>query len=412
VNRPHREADDWPRVILLADMNAFFASVEQVDRPELRARPVALTNGDLGTCIITCSYEARAFGIASGMHIEHARRLCPQLIRVSSRPRRYAEVSTDIMRALSRFTPDIEIFSVDEAFLDVTRCRRLWGEPREIAVRVKAAVFEHSGVCCSVGVSGDKTTAKFAARQQKPDGLTVVPPSQARARLSGMPLTELCGVNTGIAGMLAAYGVHYCRDLQKLPISVLGKRFGNPGRRVWLMAQGLDPEPVRPSVPQPGSLGHGKVLPPDTRDPEQLRVYLMHMAHRLAERLRRNRLVAQRFLFGLRRYRGWQKTIERSLLPTDDEGVIFRLGSLWLDESWHGQGIWQIRIVALDPQEARQPDLYQRKNPRRERVHLAMDGINERYGAMALAPARLLDRSRMPDVISPAWKPEGHRKTV
>lgn len=412
MSRTDGAAGHWPRVILLADMNAFFASVEQVDHPEWRARPVAVTNGDVGTCIITCSYEARAFGIRTGMHIGRARQLCPQLIRVSSRPRRYAEVSTHIMRALSRFTPDIEIFSVDEAFLDVTRCQRLWGGPSEIANRVKAAVYEHSGVCCSIGVSGDKTTAKFAARQRKPDGLTVIPPWQARSRLAGTRLTELCGVNTGIAGMLAAYGVEYCGDLQKLPISVLGKRFGNPGRRIWLMAQGLDPEPVRSAVPEAGSLGHGKVLPPGTRDPDKIRVYLMHMAYRLAERLRRNQLVAQKFLFGLRGYRGWHKTVERSLLPTDDERVIFGIGNRWLDQSWRGQGIWQIRIVALDPLEFRQPDLYQRKNPRRGRVHRAMDEVNARYGSLALAPARLLDRSRMPDVISPAWKPDGHRKSV
>jgi DNA polymerase-4 len=393
-------------------MNAFFASVEQVDHPEWRAKPVALTNGDIGTCIITCSYEARAYGVRTGMHIKQARQLCPHLIRVSSRPQRYAEVSTNIMHALARFTPDIEIFSVDEAFLDVTRCQQLWGGPREIANRVKQAVFEYSGVLCSVGVSGDKTTAKYAARQQKPDGLIIIPPWQARDSLADTPLTELCGVNSGIANLLAGYGVHQCADLQKMPISVLGKRFGNPGRRIWLMAQGLDPEPVKSSIPAAQSIGHGKVLPPNTRDGDTIRVYLMHMAHKLAERLRTNRLVAQQFLFGLRQYRGWQKTIERSLLPSDDEMVIYRLGSRWLGENWHGQGIWQIRIVALHPKAPCQSDLFQRKHPRRERVHHTMDQINQRYGAMTLASARLLERSTMPDVISPAWKPEGHRKTV
>ena len=405
-NRP------WPRVILLADMNAFFASVEQVDHPEWRGRPIALTNGDIGTCIITCSYEARACGVKTGMHIHAARRLCPELIRVSSRPRRYAEVSTHIMHALARFTPDIEIFSVDEAFLDVTRCQRLWGSPRQIAMRVKAAVFENSGVYCSVGVSGDKTTAKFAARQQKPDGLTLIEPWQACDRLADVPLTELCGVNTGIAGMLAERGVYRCGDLRKLPVSVLGKRFGNPGRRIWLMAQGLDPEPVRPTPGAALSLGHGKVLPPNTRDAETIRVYLLHMAFRLGERLRSNGLVAQRFLYGLRLHRGWLKTCERALLPSDDERVIYRLGARWFEHNWRGDGIWQLRIVALDPREARQPDLFKRKHPRRERAHRAMDRVNQRYGALTLAPARLLDRSSMPDVISPAWKPEGHRKTV
>jgi len=393
-------------------MNAFFASVEQVDHPEWRAKPVALTNGGIGTCIITCSYEARAFGVKTGMHIKLARQLCPQLIQVASRPQRYAQVSANIMHALARFTPDIEIFSVDEAFLDVTRCQQLWGSPREIANRVKRSVYENSGILCSVGVSGDKTTAKFAAKQQKPDGLTIIPPWQARERLASTPLIELCGVNSGVAGMLADYGVHCCADLQKLPISVLGKRFGNPGRRIWLMAQGLDPEPVKTSIPNAQSIGHGKVLPPNTRDAEVIRVFMMHMAHKLAERLRSNRLVAQQFLFGLRLYRGWLKTTARSLLPSDDEMVINRLGNHWLQNHWRGQGIWQIRVVALDPKAPCQADLFQRKHPARQRAHLAMDQINQRYGAMTLAPARLLDRSTMPDVISPAWKPYGHRKTV
>jgi len=393
-------------------MNAFFASVEQVDHPEWRAKPVALTNGGIGTCIITCSYEARAFGVKTGMHIKLARQLCPQLIQVASRPQRYAQVSANIMHALARFTPDIEIFSVDEAFLDVTRCQQLWGSSREIANRVKRSVYENSGILCSVGVSGDKTTAKFAAKQQKPDGLTIIPPWQARERLASTPLIELCGVNSGVAGMLADYGVHCCADLQKLPISVLGKRFGNPGRRIWLMAQGLDPEPVKTSIPNAQSIGHGKVLPPNTRDAEVIRVFMMHMAHKLAERLRSNRLVAQQFLFGLRLYRGWLKTTARSLLPSDDEMVINRLGNHWLQNHWRGQGIWQIRVVALDPKAPCQADLFQRKHPARQRAHLAMDQINQRYGAMTLAPARLLDRSTMPDVISPAWKPYGHRKTV
>lgn len=393
-------------------MNAFFASVEQVDHPEWRAKPVALTNGGIGTCIITCSYEARACGVKTGMHIKQARRLCPQLIQVASRPQRYAQVSANIMHALAGFTPDIEIFSVDEAFLDVTRCQQLWGSPREIANRVKHSVYENSGVLCSVGVSGDKTTAKFAAGQQKPDGLTIIPPWQARERLASTPLIELCGINSGVAGMLADYGVHCCADLQKLPISVLGKRFGNPGRRIWLMAQGLDPEPVKTSIPPAQSIGHGKVLPPDTRDAETIRVFMMHMAHKLAERLRSNKLVAQQFLFGLRLYRGWLKTTVRSLLPSDDEMVIYRLGNHWLQNHWRGQGIWQIRIVALDPKAPCQADLFQRKHPLRQRAHLAMDQVNQRYGAMTLASARLLGRSTMPDVISPAWKPYGHRKTV
>lgn len=402
----------WPRLILLADMNAFFASVEQLDHPQWRGRPLALTNGDIGTCIITCSYEARAYGVKTGMHIRKARQLCPELIQVCSRPQRYAEVSTHIMQALSAFTPDIEIFSVDEAFLDFSHCQRLWGSPLRIARRVKQAVFESSGICCSVGVSGDKTTAKYAAKLEKPDGLTLIPPWQARERLAGVALAELCGVNSGIAGMLAAHGVHYCADVQRLPISVLARRYGNPGRRIWLMAQGLDPEAVKRNIGEAQSMGHGKVLPPDTRDAELIRVYLMHMACKLGERLRRNQLVAQHYLVGLRLHRGWLKTRLRALLPSDDDRLIYRLAERWFSQTWRGQGLWQLHIVALDPREAVQADLFTRKHPTRASLNRAIDQVNQRFGSLSLGPARLLQRSRLPDVISPAWKPEGHRKTL
>ncbi|HEY9199149.1 MAG TPA: hypothetical protein VIR60_07260 [Gammaproteobacteria bacterium] len=166
----------WPRAILLVDMNAFFASIEQRDRPELRGRPIGITNGATGTCIITSSYEARAYGVKTGMRVKEALRLCPEFLQIPARPDLYAAVSTAIMEALTRISPDVEVFSVDEAFLDVTRCQRLLGSPERIAQRTKQVVWEVSGVACSVGVSGDKTTAKYAAKLQKPDGLIVIPP--------------------------------------------------------------------------------------------------------------------------------------------------------------------------------------------------------------------------------------------
>ena len=346
------------------------------------------------------------------MHIRQARQLCPNLIQTSSRPQRYAEVSGHIMQALTEFTPLVEVFSVDEAFLDLTDTAEFQFEPIAFAKRIKSRVFEVSGVLSSIGISGDKTTAKYAAKLKKPDGLTIIPPWQAAQRLAGAKLTDLCGVNHGIASMLTAHGVSSCADVQKIPISVLGKRFGNPGRRIWLMAQGLDPEPVKPCLPQPKSLGHGKVLPPDTTDISIILIFLRHMAHKLGERLRRHQLVAQQFLFGLRLYRGWLKVTLRSTLPCDDDQVIYRLGQHWIRHHWNGQGIWQIRIVALDPAPARQPDMFHRKSQRREQAHRVMDAINQRYGNLTLAAARLVNRSSMPDVIAPSWKPSGHRKTV
>ncbi len=178
---PSRVIPIWPRAIILVDMNAFFCSVEQLDHPEWQGRPIGVTNGAQGTCIITSSYEARAYGVRTGMRLKEAQQICPGFIQVPAHPERYARVSSDIMDALSHITPDMEIFSVDEAFLDVTHCQRLLGPPQQIARLVQQTVLEASGgVLCSVGLSGDKTTAKYAAKLHKPNGLTIIPPRRAR----------------------------------------------------------------------------------------------------------------------------------------------------------------------------------------------------------------------------------------
>jgi DNA polymerase-4 len=403
----------WPRAIILVDMNAFFASIEQRDRPEWRGRPVAITNGQQGTCVITCSYEARAYGIRTGMRLKQARRLCPELIRCPAHPERYAAVSTAIMDALQDITPDIEVFSVDEAFLDVSRCQRLLGTPPRMARLAKRRVFEASGVLCSVGVSGDKTTAKFAAKLDKPDGLTVIPPWEAAGRLRDVPVTELCGIAEGIGGFLAEHGVHTCGEVKRLPISVLARRFGNPGRRIWYMCQGEDPEKLHGEVPAPQSLGHGKVVPPATRDRELLRTWLLHMSEKVGARLRRHRLQARIFFIGLRTAGGWVGGKLHCALPTDSGQEIMALCRTVLEEIWRGQGVHQVQVTALDPAPAgSQLDLFDAMSEAQREVNAVMDEVNRRYGEFALAPARLLGRSSMPNVIAPAWKPFGHRQTI
>ena len=395
------------------DMDAFFASVEQLDRPEWRNRPVAVTNGLTGTCIITSSYEARACGIKTGMRLREGRQLCPDLIQCPARPARYAELSTRIMTALQDITPDIEIFSVDEAFLDVTRCQRLLGSPEHIGRLTRRKVFESVGLRCSVGISGDKTTAKYAAKLNKPDGFTLIPPWEARQRLHDVPVTDLCGINRGIGAFLAARGVQLCGDMARLPIGVLAKRFGNPGRRIWYMCQGADPEPLKQHVPAPRSMGHGKVMPPATQDVEVIRTYLLHMSEKLAARLRRHALTAQQFAVGLRARDGWLGAKARSALPTNDGRIIMALCRTVLDTHWQGQGVHQVQVTALDPLPAHaQLELFGGNSDHQDAANAAMDAVNDRYGEFALAPARLLNRSSMPNVIAPAWKPFGHRQTI
>ncbi|HIP68348.1 MAG TPA: DNA polymerase IV [Chromatiales bacterium] len=404
----------WQRAIILVDMNAFFASIEQMDRPEWQGRAVGVTNGKRGTCVITCSYEARAWGVKTGMRLKEARKLCPDFIQAPARPERYAQVSRQIMEALTEITPEVEVFSVDEAFLDVTHCQSLWGHPETMAQMVKQKVYEASGgVLCSIGVSGDKTTAKYAAKLNKPNGLTVIPPWEAKARLADAPVTALCGIARGIGRFLAERGVITCGDMEKLPISVLARRFGNPGRRIWYMAQGLDPEPVITTVAPPKSVGPGKVMPPATKDENIILTFLLHMCAKVGARLRKYNLQARHFFFGLRTQEGWLAAKPRLSKPSSDTQEIYRLGEATIRAVWKGEGVHQIQVTALDPQPAnRQPDFFINSDPKRDEMYQAVDRINERFGELALAPARLLNRSDMPNVISPAWKPDGHRQTI
>jgi len=406
-------SEPWPRAIILVDMNAFFASVEQYEHPEWRGRPVAITNGLQGTCIITCSYEARAMGVKTGMRLKEAYEKCPTLIQCPAHPERYAKVSTSIMDSLLTITPDVEVFSVDEAFLDVTRCQKLHASAEDIARLVKQTVYDASGILCSVGMSGDKTTAKHAAKQNKPDGLTLIPPWEAKEYLKNVPVTELCGIAKGIGGYLAERGVYVCGDMVKLPIGELARRFGNPGKRIWYMCQGEDPAKVETDIAEPKSIGHGKVIPPNTTDKDIILTYLLHMSEKVGARLRRHNLKAQHFSISLRTSDTWISDKMKSILPTQDGQLIYKLSCSVLTQSWNGEGLHQVQITATDPQPVNgQLELFTEETSILNKSNTVMDSINQRYGEFYLAPARLLNRSTMPNVIAPAWKPSGHRQTI
>ncbi len=404
----------WTRAIVFVDMNAFFASIEQMDFPELRDKPVAVTNGSDGTCIITCSYEARAYGVKTGMRLRDAKKLCSHLIVRHTRIKRYTELSSRIMSALESITPDIEVFSVDEAFLDVTHCQKLWGTPESIGRKVKKLVTDISGLPCSVGVSSDKSTAKYAGNVQKPNGFTVIPYEKIREVLEPVPVNELCGIGPGITKFLARFGVRHCGDMKKLPISVLAQRFGNLGRRIWLMAQGLDFEPVQTTVKDPKSVGHGKVMPPNTKDEKIILTYLQHMAEKVGARLRRHNLEAKTFFIGVRSYAwGWMGERRTLSHPTNDGQKIFRLGRDILRENWDGSGLCQIQITAQDPVFSHiQKELFSAEESHAQKLNHIIDKINQKFGNHAIIPAPLLNRTKMNDVIAPAWKPSGVRESV
>ncbi len=407
----------WPRAIVFVDMNAFFASIEQRDFVELRGRPVAVTNGSTSTCVITSSYEARAWGVKTGIRLKEAFTLCPDLIVRPSRPKHYAECSAKIMKALSeQISPDMEVFSIDEAWLDVTRCQKLLGSPEAIGLKAKKLVEEVSGLPCSVGVSSDKIIAKYAGGSQKPNGFVIIHPDEIKTRLVDVPVTELCGIGHRTGIFLEKYGVKTCGDMQKLPMSILAKRFGNLGRRIWLMAQGLDTEPVKTIIDDPKSIGHGKVMPPNTKDEKVLMTFLQHMAEKVGGRLRQHHMQSQWFYIGVKSYAwGWQGDKRKTAYPTNDGRKIYQLGKDIIDQVWDGSGLYQIQVTALDPTALRsQKDMFQdnQQEKNTNNLNIALDAINQKYGDYTIARAQLLNRAKSHDVIAPAWKPEGWRRSV
>lgn len=390
----------WPRAIILIDMNAFFASIEQLDHPEWQGRAVGVTNGLKGTCIITSSYEARSFGIKTGMRLKEARQLCPRLIQAPARPERYVEVSRAIMDALYSLTPDVEVFSVDEAFLDVTKCQSLFGSPERMGFLAKQLVYEASGLLCSVGVSGDKTTAKYAAKLDKPNGFTVIPPWESKQWLKHVPVTDISGIKDGIGNFLKKHGATKCGEVEKIPISILGKRFGNLGKRIWYMCQGADPDPVHTIVASPKSMGHGKVMPPNTSNEMIIDAYIMHMCEKLGARLRQNRFRAQHFFAGLLNYDlGWLGSKGKCIQPTNDTREIYQFASFLIHQQWDGEPVSQIQITALDPCGCgQQLDLLNKVDSKREILYQALDDINERYGEFTIALSIVTDKN--PSIVT------------
>ncbi len=420
----------WPRAIIHIDMNAFFASVEQRDFPELRRKPVGITNGEVGTTLITCSYEARAAGVKTGMRVYEARRLCPGLIQRPARPKVYAAISTRIMHALHDISPDVEVFSVDEAFLDVTHCQRLHGSPEYIAHQVRRRIHEVSGgLPCSIGVAGTKSTAKIASDMKKPNGLTVIPPWEARDRLADLPMKKVCGLGPHIAEFLSLYGARTCGDVARLPMTVLARRYGVTGKYLWLACQGKDTEPVVTDIAPPQSVGHGKVLPPRTASAHVIEIYLRHMCEKVAARLRRYDMQAGQLYVGLRLgtpRKGSPTRCAHSSCHNEDIGQLFMLpygppdgrslfdlALKFLRRCWRGETVTHVQVTASHLRAASgQLELFPAEDTRATRRFSAIDRINLRYGEFTVAPATLLERSTMPNVIAPAWRPDGHRQHI
>ena len=276
------------RTILHVDLDAFFAAVEQRDRPELRGRPVIVGGGggeDARGVVSAASYEARVFGVHSAMSLREAYRRCPGGVFLPVDGRRYQAASRDVMNVLRRYTPQVEPISIDEAFLDVTGSAALFGDGASIARQIKHEVRSQVGLIASVGVASTKLVAKIASDLRKPDGLVVVPPGGEAAFLAPLSIGRLWGVGEKTAVALAEYAVRTIGDLAALPPELIERRFGKHGASLIERARGIDPDPVHEGDPAK-SVGHEHTFDVDTSDMEVIERTLLAMADGVAGRLR------------------------------------------------------------------------------------------------------------------------------
>ncbi len=381
------------RTILHVDLDAFFAAVEQRDRPELRGRPVIVGGGggeDGRGVVSAASYEARVFGVHSAMSLREAYRRCPDGVFLPVDGRRYQAASRDVMTVLRRFTPLVEPISIDEAFLDVTGSAALFGDGASIARQIKAAVRAEVGLTASVGVATTRLVAKIASDLRKPDGLVVVPVGEETAFLAPLPIARLWGVGEKTAAALAEYAVRTIGDLAALPPDLIERRFGKHGASLVERARGIDPDPVHDGDPAK-SVGHEHTFDVDTSDPEVIERTLLAMAEGVSGRLRSAGVRAGTIAVKIRDSGFRTITRQRTLAEaTDLTEPIFQTALELARPEIRGVRVRLLGVTASNLGEREQLALFEPTEPRRRRAVEAADLLRRRYGERAVTRARLL----------------------
>ncbi|MCY4109378.1 MAG: DNA polymerase IV [Chloroflexi bacterium] len=380
--------------ILHADLDAFFAAVEQRDNPELRGRPVIVGGKQGQRGVVTSpSYEARRFGVHSAMPSATAKRLCPEAVFVRPRHAAYSAVSDQIMNILRSVTPLVEPLSLDEAFLDVAGCERSLGTPVEIARIIKGLVLREERLTISIGIATSKSVAKIASDLSKPDGLLVVPVGTEREFLAPLPVGKVWGVGPKTRSMLENIGIRTIGDLANQKASGLSAKLGRNGHRIRRLAVGIDERSIEPD-PRRKSLGHETTFDLDVRDPSTLRAFLLEASEKVAKRLRTQRIRGRVVTLKLR-YADFTTITRRRTLDThSDEGrVIYKTATGLLDTALTRGS--RFRLAGVHVSDFSRDDMEQlpldwSQSLRNRRLDLAVDAIAERFGPHSVSWGRLV----------------------
>jgi DNA polymerase-4 len=406
------------RIILHVDMDAYFASVEQKANPYLRGKPIMVCGDPDGRSVVTTSsYEARAWGVKTGMMLWEAKKVCPQGILLPCDPDKYVEVSLNLLNIYKEFTPVVEVFSIDESFLDITGTERLFGTPPQLAEKLKKRIKEETGLTCSVGIASTKLLAKLASDMRKPDGLFWLKDEEVSRFLEDLPISEICGIGPKLTFYLNKLGIRTCGELSHYPVELLEDKFGKIGIYLHRMALGLDEGPVlltesgiREDGEKVKSVGHSITLPEDTHNREVAKNYLLSLSEQVARRLRRKHYKGKTVSLVIRfpdfSHFSQQKTIKELI---DDAREIYQTALYLLEQvNVETSGV---RLVGVSVSNlikgVGQLSLF-RKEWREQMLMEAMDEVNDRYGEFTLTWGRLLDKVKKTNILSPAWRPEKH----
>lgn len=385
----------YPKIrwILHLDMDAFFASVEQLDRPELRGKPVIIGGGDRGV-VSTASYEARRYGVRSAMPMFQARRLCPNGVYISGRMSRYKEKSLEVMSVLHSFSPLVEQASVDEAYLDATGLEHIYGSAAEMALRLQQEVFSRTGLTCSLGLAPVKFIAKIASDMQKPSGLTIIAHEDVPDFLRKLPIGKIPGVGRHMLQKLEMLGVRHASDVERFPKAFWENKMGKAGLALYDRGRGIDPREIEPSR-EPKSESAENTFEKDSCAPDFLASWLLRQSERVGKRLRKQQLAGRTITLKIKYADFTQHTRSRTLkAPTNSTRVIFDTAMELLAESKVQRPLRLIGVgVSQLGKEAQQlallPSLEEEKKRRDAALDSALDALQDKFGAEAVIRGKL-----------------------
>ncbi|MCX8109865.1 MAG: DNA polymerase IV, partial [Syntrophorhabdaceae bacterium] len=390
------------------DMDAFFASVEQKANPAHKGKPVAGIGSGARTVVTTASYEARAYGVKTGMTIYEAKRLCPGIIFVVGDNARYTDTCRRLEEIYKRFTPQVEIYSIDEAFLDITGSHHLFGGPEKIGADIKRIIREIFGINCTVGIGPNILIAKLASDISKPDGLRWIKPEEVKDLLEDMPVDELWGIGSGIKRRLESLGIATCGELGRASLDLLRRHFGIIGITLKAMGQGIYSRPVLIEEGEPKSIGHSMTLPRDIYKRDEIASYILQLSEMVGKRARRYGYEGRVISLTIR-YRSFETFTKQKAIPsyTNDTHEIYHhalsiLDSITLKDSIRLLGV---RLSEVVKESGQMTLLHEMK--KRKRLLKAIDAVCDRYGDCAIVWASYLRTQESPRVISPAWRPSG-----